>query len=124
MKHLLVLLWGVGIAGCGAAAVSVPMSALNNSSETGTTTLTESGDQTRVEIAISVGTDKGAQGAHIHTGTCPGLGPIQYPLNPVVDGGSSTLVPVKLSDLRATAHVVNVHNSADRTVYVSCGAIP
>jgi hypothetical protein len=101
------------------------MAAVNNSNENGTVTLKDLGNgSTQVVLSLTPGTDTGAQPAHIHTGTCPGLGSIVYPLTSVVDGGSTSTVGAKLSDLEGGKYVINVHNSMQYTTYVSCGPIP
>lgn len=86
-----------------------------------------------------------AHPAHIHDGTCDTLNPAPaYPLEDVrlpEDGGatpapmgrmaerhevetSSTVVPVRLDDLLAAPHAINVHQSAEQIdVYIACGEI-
>jgi hypothetical protein len=83
--------------------------------------------------------------AHIHEGTCDTLNPAPaYPLEDVrlpEDGlttpapmgrmaqrheveTSSTVIPVRLDDLLAAPHAINVHQSAQQIdVYVACGEI-
>jgi hypothetical protein len=83
--------------------------------------------------------------AHIHGGTCDALNPAPaYPLEevrlPEDEVGtpapmgrmtqrhevetSSTVVPVRLDDLLAAPHAINVHQSAEQIdVYVACGEI-
>lgn len=110
-----------------AASVTVRMHAENKSRETGTARLTAEGaDKTRVVISLK-GAPKGTpQPAHIHEGTCKKLNPQpKYGLENVVDGKSTTEVPVGLEELRTGGFAVNVHKSADDLkTYVSCGNIP
>lgn len=110
----------------GAKAVTVRMHAENKSGETGTAKLTPVGtDKTRVEISLK-GTPQGTpQPAHIHEGTCAKLDPKpKYGLENVVDGKSTTEVPVGLAELRKGTFAVNVHKSGeDLKTYVSCGNI-
>lgn len=88
--------------------------------------------------------------AHVHEGTCAKLNPNpQYPLNPVTIRKSSsnsdktqtpppvqgvltapttlysnTEIDVKLDDLLASPHAINVHKSdADIQTYIACGDI-
>ena len=79
--------------------------------------------------------------AHIHNGTCAALDPAPaYPLNDIVVtppaspavgaatalpvATSVTTVPVKLSDLLASPHAINVHESATAIEdYLACGDI-
>jgi len=84
--------------------------------------------------------------AHIHNGTCAGLGDVVYPLSNVsadyqmdatpmagspigaesaipVDA-SVTTVPASLSDIVAGEHAINVHESAENIQnYIACGDI-
>lgn len=96
--------------------------AQNGSGENGTATLTQSGDELKVKLAITGGT--GDQPAHIHKGTCAKLDPKPaYPLTTVMDGKSSTtLKDVKLSALTSGTYAINVHKSTtDIKDYVACG---
>ena len=73
--------------------------------------------------------------AHIHSGTCSTLGDVVYPLNPVAgnsgtsSGGipvqlSVTRVQVKLQDVLASPHAINVHESAENIGhYIACGNV-
>jgi hypothetical protein len=109
----------------GAKSVSVKMGAQNKSGETGTAKLTPEGDQTKVEITLK-GAPKGvSQPAHVHEGSCAKLDPKpKYGLSNVVDGKSSTTIPVKIDDLMGGNLAINVHKSAeDVKTYVACGDI-
>jgi hypothetical protein len=111
----------------GITKVRVPMRAIEHSGESGTATLTSLGDE-RTQVDISVkGEPKGVvQPAHIHEGNCAKLNPQpKYGLNNVVEGKSSTQVPVGIDALRTGKLAVNVHKSTqDISTYVSCGDIP
>jgi plastocyanin len=77
--------------------------------------------------------------AHIHTGTCENLGDIVVPLTDITlltageVFGAPSAVPVEeseteadmsLSDILASPHAVNIHQSADAIqVYIACGDI-
>ena len=108
----------------GGKSVSVRMQAQNDSGETGSAKLTAEGaDKTRVEISLK-GAPKGtAQPAHIHEGSCAKLDPKpKHGLENVVDGKSTTVVPVSLDSVKGMA--INVHKStSDIKTYVSCGDI-
>jgi hypothetical protein len=110
----------------GAKTVGVRLSQLSRSGETGTAKLTAiDADKTRVEITLK-GAPKGTpQPAHIHEGTCAKLNPQpKYGLENVVDGKSTTEVPVGLEKLTAGGLAVNVHKSEkDIKTYVACGNI-
>src|SRR5262245_5924875 len=108
-----------------AKSVSVKIGAQNKSGESGTAKLIPEGDQTKVEISLK-GAPKGvAQPAHVHEGSCAQLDPKpKYPLSNVVDGKSTTTIPVKLADLQGGHLAINVHKSGeDVKTYVACGEI-
>jgi Cu/Zn superoxide dismutase len=108
-----------------AKAVTVRLAQQNKSGETGTARLTAQGDQTKVEISLK-GAPKGVpQPAHIHEGTCAKLDPKpKQGLENVVDGKSTTTVPVKLDELLKGRNAINVHKSTDDIkTYVACGNI-
>jgi len=109
----------------GAKAVTVKLSQQNNSKESGSAKLTPEGDKTKVEMSIK-GAPKGvSQPAHIHEGSCAKLDPKpKYALQNVVDGKSTTEVPVSISELQKGNLAINVHKSADDIkTYVACGDI-
>jgi hypothetical protein len=66
-----------------------------------------------------------AQPAHIHDGACPKPDPKpKYGLHDVVDGKSSSEVPVSLEALLKEKLAINVHKSKEEVkVYVACGNI-
>ena len=108
-----------------AKAVTVRLMEQNKSGETGTARLTPEGDGTKVEISLK-GAPKGTpQPAHIHEGTCAKLDPKpKQGLENVVDGKSTTTVPVKLEELMKGRNAINVHKSTDDIkTYVACGNI-
>jgi hypothetical protein len=107
-------------------AVVVPIAAQSGSNQTGTATLTASGDKTQVVIALN-GMPAGSQEpAHIHQGTCAKLNPKPaYPLSTVADGQSATTVNVPLATLQTGGFAINVHQSTTNLgTYVACGNIP
>ena len=127
---LLLAAWVLAMVPGGAAvaadSVTVTMTAQNGSGEDGTATITAAGaNAVTVVVKLSNGTAT-AQPAHIHTGSCANLDPApKYPLTNVVNGESTTTVPVALSAITAGGFAVNVHKSAaEVSTYVSCGDIP
>jgi hypothetical protein len=109
----------------GAKSVTVRLAQQNKSKESGTAKLTPEGDKTKVEISLK-GAPKGvSQPAHVHDGSCAKLDPKpKYPLQNVVDGKSTSEVPVKLDELTGGNLAINVHKSAeDAKTYVACGDI-
>jgi hypothetical protein len=106
--------------------VTVQINSQNQSGESGTATLTQQSDGLHVVIALANTPDGVAQPAHIHKGTCDVLNKApQWPLKPVVDGKSETVLPdVTLADVTGGKYAINVHKSADDLpAYVACGDI-
>src|SRR3954463_9661599 len=110
----------------GGKSMTVKMAAQNKSGETGTAKLTgEGGEKTGVGISLKGGPKGVDQPAHIHEGSCAKLDPKpKQGLENVVDGKSSTVVPVGLASLTGGKMAINVHKSKeDISTYVSCGDI-
>jgi hypothetical protein len=108
-----------------AKSVTVRLRQQNKSGESGTARLTPEGDKTKVEVSLK-GAPKGvSQPAHVHDGSCAKLDPKpKYPLQNVVDGKSTSEVPVKLDELTGGNLAINVHKSAEEAkTYVACGDI-
>ena len=108
-----------------AAVITVVMTPLNDSYESGTATLTAMGNKTRVNIGLKGENTTGDQPAHIHAGSCPKPNPApKYPLKNVVLGKSNTVVDVPISSLTGGKYSINVHESAKNIgKYVACGNI-
>ena len=107
-----------------ADSASVKLSPQGDSKESGTATLTKQGDkQTKVVLSVTGGS--GSQPTHIHKGTCAQLDPKPtFPLSPVVNGKSETVVNASLDDLAKGGYAINGHKSAeDIKTYVFCGDI-
>ncbi len=105
-------------------AIMASLYEIGHSGSSGMATLTEVGEETRVEFSVNPGaTMSGA--AHIHNGSCgEGLGDIVHDLTSVEDGMSMTMVAAALSSLQDGNHVINVHSVSDATVHTVCGAVP
>jgi plastocyanin len=111
--------------GAAGQSVTVNLGPGRDASQPGTAVLTAQGDQTMVTIDIAPGAAGVPQPVHIHEGTCANLGAVKYPLTNIVDGKSTTMVDVPLSDLRTGGFAINAHKSqAEINVYVACGNIP
>ena len=105
-----------------AAGRTVELATLNDSGVSGSALLTDLGDgTTRVEVDVDPAGHPDMP-AHIHPGTCTDLVPQPvYPLQNVVDGASSTVVPVPLEELFAGGLALNVHSSnEDMGTYTAC----
>lgn len=109
----------------GVEEMNVILSAQGNSDESGIATLKETNARVTVSIYLTGYTANVAQPAHIHAGTCPGVGAINYPLNSVVSGRSTTVLNVSLAQLmQQLPLVINVHKSnAEISTYTSCGSL-
>ena len=85
----------------GPKAVTVKLVPQNRSGESGSAKLTPMGeDKTQVEISLKGGPKGTPQPAHIHEGSCAKLNPQpKYPLQNVVDGKSTSEVPVGIAQL-------------------------
>jgi hypothetical protein len=106
--------------------LTVPMKALNDSSENGTAVLTQQDDGVHVVVSLKNTPKDTPQPTHIHIGTCGNINKApEYALVSTVDGkGDSVVKGVKLSDLTAGKYAINVHKSGDDLgTYVSCGDI-
>ena len=128
-KHSFALIGFVGVLGFAAAALpadslKVTMAPQSGSGESGTATLTKDGaSSTKVVVNLTGAT--GQQPAHIHKGTCSNLDPKPaFPLSPVSNGKSETVVKAPIDELAKGGFAINVHKSAqDAKTYVSCGEI-
>lgn len=105
--------------------VLVKLNTLNKSGESGTAVLEEKEGYVVVTLNVVGGKSGIAQPAHLHSDTCPGLGPIKYSLKNVVNGTSVTTLNVTLAQLKKELPLaVNVHESTDNFKnYVTCGEI-
>lgn len=103
--------------------ITVTLSEQNNSSVSGTATLTEKEGKVKVTLKLTGAPAGITQPAHIHMGKCPEVGAVKYPLTSPVDGMSETMLDVSLDKLLSELPLgINVHKSTTAsTVYVSCG---
>lgn len=103
----------------------VDLAGQNDSGQSGTATLTDVDGKTTVLLSLTGGGFTSPQPAHIHMGGCPTPGAVTYPLTNVVNGESTTVLDVSLSDLETKGpFAINVHKSAaDVKIYTACGDI-
>jgi hypothetical protein len=89
-----------------------PIRPVNGSGEYGTVALKPLGQKTEVEVHV-VNTPPGdVQTIHIHHGTCAHVQPpVIYPLAPLVDGTSESVVEAPLWKILAIPSVLHVHSS-------------
>lgn len=95
----------------------------NKSGEYGTATLVEKDGKVTVTLNMTGGKAGVEQPAHIHTGMCPDIKSVVYPLENVVDGKSVTVLDATLVEIAAQQPLgINVHKSEKEAKnYVSCG---
>jgi hypothetical protein len=78
----------------------VKLSPQSNSGESGTATLIKQGEK-QTKVTLDVTGASGSQPVHIHKGTCAQLDQNPaFPLSPVVNGKSETVVNASLDDLQ------------------------
>ena len=92
-------------AACSAAAAVPPrtiaLETLNDSGVTGTVAFSDMGGRTRVDVTVDPSGNPDMP-AHIHPGTCEDLTPQpKYPLENVLNGTSTTVVPASIAELFA-----------------------
>lgn len=106
-------------------SVTVKLETQNNSGQNGTATLLPDGNKTQVVIELSNVQTGVVQPAHIHMGSCKKLDKApKWPLEPVKNGRSVTLLPVSLATILKQRTAINVHKSEiEPQIYVSCGNI-
>ncbi len=108
--------------------VTVPLSAQNDSGQSGLVTFSHNADGKLVVSIQATDVDyKDPQPAHIHLGSCPNPGSVRYPLTSVVDGLSETVIDTTWEELISSKEkmAVNIHKSAaESKVYTSCGDLP
>jgi len=123
------------LAGCGSDdddeasgdEVTVELSEVDGSVQTGTATLTSEGEMTLVSIQIDGDPVSESQPAHIHEGSCGDeLNPEPlYGLPNVADGSSEASVEASVDTLTGDDdYAINLHMSDDDLeTYTSCGNI-
>jgi len=123
------------LAGCGSdddgdatgGEVTIELSEVDGSGQTGTATLTSDGEMTNVSIEIDGDPVSDSQPAHIHEGNCgEELNPEPlYGLPNVADGSSDATVEASVETLSGDDdYAINLHMSDDDLeTYTSCGEI-
>ncbi len=128
MRHLALVLLVVLLA-CGPRTLKVTMNPDNNSGQSGFANLTEvSGTRTRIQVSIGASDVPALENAHVHFGHCGNIGAIWVPINQLGPDpadttlfSSDTTVDAGFSELTTGAYALNVHDSRDNGLYVSCG---
>lgn len=101
----------------------VELAEISASSESGTAKISEVDGKVKVAVELNGAPATTPQPAHIHVGTCPGVGDVKYPLTNVVNGKSETVLETTFDALMAELPLaLNVHKSTPLIkTYVSCG---
>ena len=96
-----------------------------DATQAGTLVIEDMGNNIKVTLTMTAMAAEIQQPAHIHVGSCPGVGAVAYPLTNVVAGKSETTVNVKMADLFSKQHSINVHKSSTEAgVYTACAELP
>ena len=101
---------------------TIQLQQLNSSGVRGTVALVDVGEgRTRVEVRVEPGGNPDMP-AHIHPGSCAVLvAQPKYPLQNVVSGSSTTIVPAAMAELLAGDLAVNLHRANDDLgTYTAC----
>jgi hypothetical protein len=104
--------------------VTVLLLETDGSGQSGMATITEAGNgKSKVSIVMKGAPYGVSQPAHIHTGFCPKVGEVKYPLNNVVNGKSDTIINATFEQLKKELPLgLNVHKSiAEAKTYTACG---
>ena len=121
----------LALAGCGGDdddasgdETTVELTAVGDSGQSGTASLTTTGDMTTVAISVDDPVSD-SQPAHIHEGTCDDLNPAPaFGLGNVENGSSETTVAPSVDELTSGEYAINLHMSdEDLETYTSCGDI-
>ncbi len=136
MKRLLpwsVLLSLVSL-GCGPRELRVAMNPDNNSGQSGFAVILDRGGKgITVTVETSAPAFPGPQVAHIHAGSCGEVGAVRVGLDMLealpsqADRyGSTTEITMgtPFDTFKSGAWIINVHDTRDIGLYVSCGKIP
>ncbi len=102
---------------------TIKLNPQNGSGESGSAVLSEKDGKVTVTLDLTGAPLDVSQPAHIHSGSCPDVGAVAYPLTNVVNGKSVTVLDTTFAKLDAKLPLaINVHKSvAESTNYVSCG---
>lgn len=104
-------------------SLTVNLTAQNDSGQSGQAVLTEEDGITRVVVTMAGDEYPDPQPAHIHLGACPTPGGVEYPLENLVNGTSTSIINTTIANLRASRPLaINIHKSiSESSFYTACG---
>lgn len=105
--------------------ITVQLDSQGGSGRTGTAVLAEIDGKVKVVVSLSGPSGGVLRPAHIHSGSCPDVGAVKYPLTSLAEGASQTNLDVSLDELAAQAPLaINIHKSSEEpSIYLACGDI-
>ncbi len=104
---------------------TVQLASINNSGQSGVANVGEENGKVTITLRLNGGVGDVSQPAHIHTGACPGVGAVKYPLTSIVNGQSKTTLNITMAELlKQLPLAINVHKSVEEVkTYTACGDI-
>ena len=104
------------------ATITLNLFSQNGSSQVGIATLQQGANGVIVTLNIPNEPASAVEASHIHSGTCTKLGAIQFPLNSIVNGVSTTTLNTTLQQLHTMEPLaIDILKSASQpNLYVSC----
>lgn len=105
--------------------ITVKLEPQGGSGRSGIAVLAELQGKVKVVMNLSGPSVGVLRPAHIHVGSCPGVGEVKYPLTSLKDGASQTDLDVSLDELMTQLPLaINVHKSPEEpSIYLACGNI-
>jgi hypothetical protein len=111
------------------AALSATLVGVNDPAVSGSATLTDAGQNAKIEVTLSGAKKSGTHAAMIHKGTCDAPGAAVHSLKPLRASGdakesTTNLTGHTISELGDGNHIVAVHaSSAKSSAVLACGPI-
>jgi len=107
-----------------AKELTIALSEINNSGQSGTATIKEENGKVDVKIMIKGLNSTSVHPAYIHAGKCPGVGAIKYPLKNVVNGESETYMNATIDGLKkALPLAINVNTACGDIAFPSSSTV-
>lgn len=105
--------------------ITVKLEPQGGSGRSGIAVLAEIQGKVKVVMNLSGPSGGVLRPAHIHSGSCPDVGAVKYPLSSLADGASQTDLDISLDELMTQQPLaINIHKSSDEpSIYLACGNI-